>query len=168
MSERLQVVDENDQPTGACTREEAWAKGLILRKVAVILRDDAGNFLLQQRSLSKKSAPGLWTLTATGGVDENEEYDAAANRELFEEVGVKTQLTSIGKIRITNQAPHGIDDTFTTVYTGTIEHNTPIAVDHTEVETTDWYTPQELANAIATDTGHFSPKMLAIYREFFS
>lgn len=89
MKERLQVVDDNDQPIGVATREEAWAKGMILRHVYVVLRDLDGNFLLQQRNLAKKSNPGKWTWAATGHVDEDETYEIAAPRELQEEIGIK-------------------------------------------------------------------------------
>ena len=168
MAERLQVVDENDDPIRVATREEAWANGWILRSAFIVLRDVDGNFLLQQRSLKKKTAPGKWTFAASGHVDEGESYDDAAPRELLEEIGIKTDLSVIGKMRITLTAPGHTDDHFVTVYTGTIDRDTPITVDKEEVETTRWLSPDELNNEVSDAPENFSPKLLAIYKQFFS
>lgn len=81
MTERVQFVDENDNPIGAGPREEAWEKGIALRHAYIVLRDKDGNFLLQQRSQLKKKNPGRYTYAATGHVDEGESYDEAAVRE---------------------------------------------------------------------------------------
>lgn len=39
MPERIQIVDENDQPMGASTRQEAWANGSYYRLVQIVIRD---------------------------------------------------------------------------------------------------------------------------------
>lgn len=168
MTEQLQVVNENDQPIGVATREEAWAKKLILRNVFMVLRDSEGHFLLQQRSLKKKAAPGLWTFAASGHVDVGEEYDTAATRELFEEIGIKTNLTTIGKTHLTLKNKFGTNDCFTTVYVGEINRGTPLTLGPDEVETTGWFSPDQLANLVANNPETLSPKLISIYKEFFS
>lgn len=168
MKERLQVVDENDEPIGVATREEAWAKDLILRHAYIVLRDGDGNFLLQQRSLKKKSNPGKWTWSATGHVDAGETYDAAAARELFEEIGVKTNLTSIGKLRTIHQNKNGILDYFITVFTGQIKHDTPITVAPEEVETTRWFSPDELRELVTKTPEKTTYNTRTTYTKFFS
>lgn len=167
MTERLQVVDENDQPIGVATREEAWANGMILRHAYIVLRDKDGNFLLQQRSPKKKSQPGKWTWAATGHVDEGESYETAAPRELFEEIGVKTDLTSVGKLRTSHPNKYGIVDCFITVFTGQIDHDTPVTVEQDEVETTHWFTPDELRE-LMSNPENITPNCHATYLEFFS
>ena len=39
MTESIIFVDENDNPIGTGTREEAWAKGIYVRIVRAILKD---------------------------------------------------------------------------------------------------------------------------------
>ena len=167
MTERLQVVDENDNPIGIATREEAWTKGLILRHSYIVLRDSDGNFLLQQRSLKKKSQPGKWTWAATGHVDEGETYETAAARELQEEIGVTTPLTFVGKLRSTHPSEHGVVNLFISVFTGIITHNTPLIVDPEEVQDTRWLTPTELS-ALMSDQGQVTYNTYLTYQKFFS
>lgn len=168
MPERLQVVDENDKPVRIATREEAWANAWILRHAYIVLRDDEGNFLLQQRSLKKKSNPGRWTWAATGHVDAGETYEDAAPRELFEEVGIKAELKNIGKVRLSHPNNYGVVDSFITVFVGTIPRDTAVAVDPEEVETTRWFAPKELEEMVTTTPDNFSPNMAKTYLEFFS
>ena len=168
MPERLQVVDENDQPIGVATREGAWEKGLILRHAYCCIRDSDGNFLLQQRSLKKKSNPGTWTWAATGHVDEGETYEVAAKREMLEEIGIKTLLTKVGKLRATRPNEYGVVNCFIAVFVGEITRDTTITVDPEEVETTRWFTPEELHKFVAKTPENFTPNMRATYEKFFS
>lgn len=168
MLERLQIVDEDDQPIGGGTRDEAWANGWILRSVFMVLRGEAGNFLLQQRSMRKKTAPGLWTFAAGGHVDENESYAAAAAREMYEEIGIKASLQKIGKHELLFNDSRFEKHYFTTVYTATISQNTTITIDPEEVETTAWFSPSQLDHDIATQPEIFSPKMRIIYQRIFA
>lgn len=100
MSERIQIVDEDDQPIGASTRQEAWANGSYYRLVQIVLRDEDGDFLLQKRSMEKPLYPGRWTNAASGHVDEGETYETSAPRELAEEIGVEVPLTFVGKFLV--------------------------------------------------------------------
>lgn len=167
MTERLTVVDENDQPIGVATREEAWAKGLILRHAYCVIRDEDGNFLLQQRSQSKKSNPGKWTWAATGHVDQGESYEVAAAREMIEEIGIATELTFIGKFHSRHPNEFGKLDCFVGVFTGTISRDTTITVDPIEVATTHWFTPAELRE-LMSDPSKTTHNARLTYQEFFA
>lgn len=54
MTERIIFVDENDQLIGVEDRENAWAKGIYVRNICAILRNQNGRILLQRRSMLKK------------------------------------------------------------------------------------------------------------------
>lgn len=168
MNERLQIVDENDQPVGHATREEAWAKGFILRHAYMVIRDQSGNFLLQQRSLKKKAGPGIWTWSATGHVDEGESYETAAHRELLEEVGLKADLEFVGKYRSTQPNDFGVLDVFVSIFTGTIDRSTPIMIDPEEVATTDWVSEKELDERVSSHPEQFTRNMIDSYQRFFA
>ncbi len=168
MKERLQVVDKNDRPIGATTRENAWSNGLILRHAYIVLRDSNDNFLLQQRSQYKKSSPGQWTWAATGHVDEGEDYKTAAKRELFEEIGIKTKLTKVGKIHSSHPNEFGIIDCFITIYTGKIDHETNIIIDPQEVEAIRWFSPREVEKLVNMTPSKVTYNMRRTYNEFFA
>jgi len=97
MSGLIQIVDENDQPVGSATKQEAWDKGLIHRIVRIMLVNDKGEFLLQRRHPKKDIYPNCWDSSVAGHVDAGEDYDTAAKRELEEELGVtNVELATLG------------------------------------------------------------------------
>jgi isopentenyl-diphosphate delta-isomerase len=73
----------------------------------VLLFDSRGRLLLQRRDDTKATDPGVWDLSTSGHVEEedylggpderlDEVYLAAAHRELGEELGVTAALTPVG------------------------------------------------------------------------
>ena len=86
--ELFDVVDGNDRVIGRATRAEVHARGLFHRAVHIFVFDARGNVVLQKRSLAKDTAPGLLSSACAGHVDAGENYDAAARRELGEELGI--------------------------------------------------------------------------------
>jgi len=65
------------------------------RIVHVLIFNDKGEIFLQQRSGQKKFCPGHWVTSAGGHVQKGESYMQAAERELEEELGIKTELTKL-------------------------------------------------------------------------
>ncbi|MBR3117172.1 MAG: NUDIX domain-containing protein [Bacilli bacterium] len=87
--EMIDVFDENNEPLNySLSRDEVHEKNLWHRHVSCWIINNEGKILLQQRSLSKKRNPGLWSKTG-GHVDAGEEVLDAAKREVFEEIGLK-------------------------------------------------------------------------------
>lgn len=165
MTERVQFVDENDNPIGAGPREEAWEKGIILRHAYIVLRDEDGNFLLQQRSQQKKKNPGRYTYAATGHVDEGESYDEAAVRELKEEVGIDAHLTLIDKSLYMSDEINS--KVYIAIYSGEIPHDIQLTLDPEEVSATHWFTETELAEAVSKTPEQFSPNMVKTFKKIF-
>ena len=165
MTERVQFVDENDNPIGAGPREEAWEKGIALRHAYIVLRDKDGNFLLQQRSQLKKKNPGRYTYAATGHVDEGESYDEAAVRELKEEVGIDANLTLIDKSSYVSDEVNA--QVFIAIYSGEIDHDVQLVLDPEEVSGTRWFTKAELDEAVSKTPESFSPNMVKTYKKIF-
>ncbi len=165
MTERVQFVDENDNPIGAGPREEAWEKGIALRHAYIVLRDKDGNFLLQQRSQLKKKNPGRYTYAATGHVDEGESYDEAAVRELKEEVGIDANLTLIDKSSYMSDEVNA--QVFIAIYSGEIDHDVQLILDPEEVSGTRWFTKAELDEAVSKTPESFSPNMVKTYKKIF-
>ncbi len=85
---KITYVDENDKVIGEGTKEEAWEKGIIHRIARIFLFNSKGELLIQKRADHLTSVPGLWDSSAAGHVDNGEEYQQAAERELSEEVGI--------------------------------------------------------------------------------
>ncbi|MCL6271509.1 NUDIX domain-containing protein [Sansalvadorimonas sp. 2012CJ34-2] len=86
--ERVVVVDENNEVIGAQTRSFVRAQHLCHREVFVFVFNSRGELHIQERTMTKDVYPGCYDLAVGGVVDEGEEYDEAAARELKEEFGI--------------------------------------------------------------------------------
>jgi len=85
----VQVVDEHDRPVNGATKDEIWKQGHWHRIVRIMVEDAQGRLLLQKRAPHKQPYPDRWDNSAAGHVDQNETYEAAARRELAEELGIE-------------------------------------------------------------------------------
>jgi len=95
MQEILDIVDEKNVVVGAAPYDEIYSKRLNHRIVHVLVFNDKGEVLLQQRSAKKQFCPGHWVTSAGGHVRKGESYEQAAKRELLEELGIDAPLTKI-------------------------------------------------------------------------
>ena len=93
--EQVVLVDENDQEIGSMGKQEAHEKGLLHRAFSVFLMNDKGEWLLQQRALSKYHSPGLWTNACCSHPRKGETTSDGAHRRLMEELGV--EVTELSK-----------------------------------------------------------------------
>lgn len=92
LDEWFDVVDEADQVIRQEQRGIVHRDHLFHRAVHIFVFNEAGQLYLQRRSLSKDSAPGRWVSSCSGHVDVGEDYDAAARREMAEEIGLQNPL----------------------------------------------------------------------------
>lgn len=104
--ELLEIVNEDDQVIGNEIRKTIHQKGLLHREIHVwLFKDDEHKLLFQHRAKDKETYPDLLDASAGGHVDPGETYEQAALRELAEEVGIRTTLSSlipIAKVRHTS------------------------------------------------------------------
>jgi len=95
--ELVDIVDENDLVVGVVTRRQMRAEGLRHRAVFIAVQGSDGRLLVHQRSFDKDLRPGAWDIAFGGVVGTGEPYDAAAVRELSEEIGITaTDLVALG------------------------------------------------------------------------
>ena len=82
------VVDETGTPTGrTVARGTQLITGEYYLVVHVWIRDEAGDYLVQQRADDRPTDPGVWATTA-GQVQAGEDSLSAALRETREEMGL--------------------------------------------------------------------------------
>lgn len=106
----IQIVDRDDKPVGAMTITEAHEQGAIHRVVRIMVENPKNKkILLQKRSMKVSRWPGCWDDSAGGHVDKGEDYLQAAKRELYEEIGIKTDgLEEMGGYYSENETPDGV------------------------------------------------------------
>ncbi len=94
------LVDLDDNPIGMEEKLRAHQLGVLHRAFSVcLLRQWQGEWqvLLQQRAMGKYHSAGLWSNACCSHPRLNETLQEAAERRLFEELGVMTTLQPIGK-----------------------------------------------------------------------
>lgn len=94
-TEQVDVVDENDVVLRTVSRAEMRRNKLRHRAVFILVRNSAGKVLIHRRSETKDLWPGRWDLAVGGVVAAGESYEAAARRELHEEVGIDSRPTEV-------------------------------------------------------------------------
>jgi len=92
MIEQVILVDKNDRPVGQMEKMQAHREGKLHRAFSVFIFNSENELLLQQRALSKYHSGGLWTNTCCSHPRMGESNEAAANRRLMEEMGMRCTL----------------------------------------------------------------------------
>jgi isopentenyl-diphosphate delta-isomerase len=167
MTERLVLVDENDQPIGVGDRKVAWAKGYYTRNVRIVLRDEMGRFLSQKRSMKKAIYAGMWTVAASGHVDEGETWETAALRETKEEIGISVDLKFVGDFVFKNDEGDKKVRQIIRVYEGTIDSATEFNLEEDEVEAMKWYELDELKSSMQQAPTEFTPSFIETMSKFY-
>lgn len=167
MSALIQIVDEQDKPTGQATKQEAWAQGLRHRIVRIMLENDQGEILIQHRSPTKDIFPNCWDNSAAGHVDAGEDYLTAAIRELKEELGIETtQLKEIGD--------YASDETwwghrfkrFTRVYR--LQHyTTPTELEKGKVDGVRWMPVDELKKLVKEHPNEVADGLRQVVEKYY-
>lgn len=90
--EEVILVDIEDNPVGKMEKLKAHEEGRLHRAFSILIFNDKGEILLQQRALDKYHSGGLWTNACCSHPYPDESVLEAANRRLMEEMGIETEL----------------------------------------------------------------------------
>jgi isopentenyl-diphosphate delta-isomerase len=149
------LVDENDNDIGVMEKLQAHQEGLLHRAFSVFLFNDKQELLMQQRALSKYHSAGLWTNTCCSHPRPNETIKDAANRRLFEEMGMscdlKIKTNFIYKTNFDNGLTEHELDYILIGYT----NQDPI-VNKDEVEHFRWQSLPDLKNDVAVNPNNYT------------
>lgn len=157
--ERFDVVDENDVVVGTASRAEVHAKGMLHRAIHVFAINRRGELLLQKRSRLKDAHPGVWDSSVAGHLDAGEEYEAAAVREMEEEMGiVDAGIEEVARIRPSEATGWEHVRLYMTRWEGTPSFPTA------EVESVLWLPADELDAWVAARPEDFASGFLECWK----
>lgn len=91
-NEYVVLVDEQDNDIGVMEKLQAHQEGKLHRAFSVFIFNNKNQLLLQQRAINKYHSGGLWTNSCCSHPRPNETIKDAANRRLFEEMGIVCDL----------------------------------------------------------------------------
>ena len=128
--EIFDIVDQQDRIIGQAPRRIVHADRLRHRAVHILIFNSHRELVVQKRALTKDTFPGCFDSSASGHLNTGEDYEAAAYRELQEELGLALPANALEKrFKITAGADTGQE--FVWVYTG--RSDAPITPNSEEV-----------------------------------
>lgn len=157
--EWFDVVNERDEVVRRATRREVHAKGWWHRAVHVLVFDAVGRVLLQKRSMLKDLSPGLWDSSCSGHLDAGENYDAAAVRELAEELGIRGGAAPVRWFRMEPCEATGWE--FVWVYR--LRYDGPITVEPLEIQYAEWVAPAEISRRVGCRAEEYCPSFKLLW-----
>ncbi|MFA6099054.1 MAG: NUDIX domain-containing protein [Patescibacteria group bacterium] len=164
-NEIFPVVNDKDEVIGKVTRQEAHRRPEIIHRVSAVLVFNArGEWLVQQRSLTKDKYPGCWELGMAGHVGFEDNYMNTAVRELKEELGLEIEpadLSRLGKIFM----KFPTEAEFWDVYSCNIAEK-QIVANKEEIIATRFISPDELKRMIQNPEIKWKPHAVRLYEEF--
>lgn len=167
MSAAIQIVDEHDNPVGSATKQEAWDKGLWHRVVRIMIEDGKGNLLLQHRTPTKDIYPNCWDNSIAGHVDAGETYDAAANRETEEELGLTSlPLQEIGNYTEEHVWQGRIMNRFVRVYRAQ-SSATPKSPEPDKIDDVRWWRLDDVKKLIKEHPDQVTDGLSAVIERYY-
>lgn len=155
--EIFDVVDEHDQVVGQAPRSVVHAQKLLHRAVHIFVFNSRGDLLLQMRSALKDEYPLCYTSSASGHLGAGETYEAAAPRELEEELGLAGQLEWLAKFPAGPQTSHEYTVLYRTIT------DVPPRIDPREIDKVTFHSLDEISAMIGRQPEVFSPCFVTLF-----
>lgn len=158
IDEIFDVCDANDNVIGQAPRAEVHARNLLHRAVHIWVWGSDGRMLVHLRSTTKDQFPSHYTSSASGHVDAGEEYEAAAHRELKEE------LDFTGHLRFETKLPASPETAFEhSVLYSLVTDEIPNP-DPGEIAEIEYFTTDELHDLLATRADQLTPPFRSLLK----
>lgn len=156
------IYNRDKTKTGkTMVRGENFEKGAYHLVVHVCIFNSNGEMLIQQRQPFKSGWSNMWDITVGGSAVSGETSQTAAERELFEEIGLKINLQNL-QPHLTINFDVGFDDIYL------IEKDVNIndlVLQYEEVQRVKWTPLEEIFEKI--DDGTFIPYHKSLIRLLF-
>lgn len=158
------LVDENDREIGVMAKLAAHEEGRLHRAVSVIVVNEAGEMLLQQREPGKYHSGGLWTNACCSHPRPGEPVSVAAARRLREEMGFETALVPLFATVYRAELGRLVEHEFVHVFGG--RYDGPVEPDPAEVGAYEWRDLDWLSRDIAARPERYTAWFAKYVREF--
>ncbi len=159
-NENIILVDPEDRKIGEIEKILAHEYAMLHRAFSVFIfrkRHGKLQLLLQQRSKKKYHGGGLWTNTCCSHPHPGEDTLKSAEKRLKDEMGIKANLTELGKFHYVAQFDNGLtENEIDHVLVGTYEAD-EIPINSNEVENYQWIDVDTLKQELATNPTKYTP-----------
>ena len=169
-SEALILVDEADRSLGLLSKALCHqGRGVLHRAFSLLIFNEGGELLIQQRAASKRLWPMYWSNSCCSHPRANEPLEAATQRRLYEELGIRCPLQFLFKFQYQAQFDAtGAENELCSVYIGRCRE--ALKVNSDEIAAWRWVSPEALqkeiaAQGAATFTPWFMLEWARIWRD---
>jgi len=153
----LILVDAADREVGHLSKARCHdGQGVLHRAFSLLIFNEAGELLLQQRAPSKRLWPLFWSNSCCSHPRRAESMEAATRRRLYEELGLSCPLQFLYKFQYQAQFESvGSEQELCSVYIGLCRE--PLRIDSNEIMAWRWIRPQDLESELAVTPEKFTP-----------
>lgn len=175
MDENIEILLPNGSFSGiSVAKSEAHRKGILHATVHVWLYTRTGKVVLQQRSHTKNTFPGLWDVSVAGHIAYKEHLLSAAIRETKEELDLNLDASDLKKVGVFTEKHHHpipaiIDNEMHHVYCSLLPcelHN--LTRQQTEVAAIQLVSLETLENWVQKKEEQLVPHLFPYYRNVIS
>jgi isopentenyl-diphosphate delta-isomerase len=157
-SDTLILVDEEDQGVGFMSKAQCHeGRGVLHRAFSLLIFNDRGELLIQQRAASKRLWPLYWSNSCCSHPRRVESMEAATHRRLQEELGLACALRFLFKFKYQAQFDAtGAEHELCSVFIGRATQ--PPRINAGEICAWRWIGPEALNREFAeSGGGRFTP-----------
>ena len=142
--EPLILVDEGDRELGHLGKAECHAgRGILHRAFSLLIFNEHGELLLQQRSAGKRLWPLYWSNSCCSHPRRAESMETATARRLKEELGLSCPLRFLFKFQYQAQFDAaGAENELCSVFIG--RSSQALAINRSEIHAWRWISPEGL------------------------
>jgi len=153
----LILVDEADHGVGHLSKVLCHeGRGILHRAFSLLIFNGSGELLVQQRSASKRLWPLYWSNSCCSHPRRAETMEAAIQRRLYEELGLRCPLRFLFKFQYQAQFDEtGAENELCSVFIG--RSSAPVKINNDEILAWRWVTPEALTREMAAGPGNFTP-----------
>ncbi len=155
--ETFDVVDAEDRVVGTASRGRVHAEDLRHRAIHMLVFNAAGELFLQKRSPWKDKHPRKWDSSAAGHLDSGETYDAAARRELSEELGLPAAIADELPLEELGRLPASVETGWEFIRLYGVRHDGPFRWPAAEIEWGGFFPRAVVTGWIAAHPDDFAP-----------
>jgi isopentenyl-diphosphate delta-isomerase len=157
-SDALILVDDTDREIGHLDRANCHAgRGVLHRAFSLLIFNGNGELLLQQRAPSKRLWPLYWSNSCCSHPRRTESMEAAIDRRLMEELGMRCPLKFLFKFRYQAQFDEdGAEFELCSVFIGRCTGR--VRIDAAEIHDWRWISTAALQSEMAgPEAAKFTP-----------
>ena len=160
-SQLVELVDAEGAATGSCTVAQAHtAPGRLHRAFSVMLLDDLGRALIQQRAAAKTRFALRWANACCGHPAPGQSVTDAAPQRLSEEIGVRgVTLHPVGVYLYRAEDPQTgrVEHEYDHIVVGRMPAGSRLRLDPAEVADVCWSVPDRLRTDLAGNPDRYAP-----------